>query len=95
MIKALSMSFLVLARQPNVQSIESFEKKIVSSRDVFDKDNTWNQDEKLSSQVLCDDEFEDVAPRSEILATAAPFVEVFPPTKEPIEAVKVVPRVRR
>ncbi|KAH0712554.1 hypothetical protein KY289_008513 [Solanum tuberosum] len=55
----------------------------------FYEDNTWNWDEELSSQVLCDDESEDVAPRSEIPTTTAPTVKVFPPTKEPIEAEKV------
>lgn len=62
---------------------------------VYDEDNTLNRDEKLSNQVLCDDEFEKIAPRSEILENVTSTTENLPTAKEPIEIEKVVPRVRK
>ncbi|KAH0727905.1 hypothetical protein KY284_003770 [Solanum tuberosum] len=68
----------------------------MTSRDVvFYEENTWKWDEELSSQVLCDDESKDVAPRSEIPAIVTPNVEDLPFTEEPIKIEKVVTCVRR
>ena len=41
---------------------------------VFHEDNTWNWVENLSNQILCDDEFEEIALRSEIPANVAPTI---------------------